>query len=310
VLLLSSVPVVRAAGGRGLYVAIVVLSFAAIATLWWTLGQAFDVRPRSRESALLAVALAGWQPLLAGIRQGDAVVLAAALVAGSWLAARRSRFVTAGAAAGLAAIVSLPAAGALLALFRWPKALLWGAGSVAAASLAAAVIGGPLLFVDFGNGIVTAARTYAGVMPNYALAGRMAGAGYVTGTLLAGAGVLLAAFAWWRARTIDTAYATFVLLGLLLAPLAWSQHLSLAAVPLAVLLATAARSPRCLDLAVWAALALAVSLPDPAVAIVAYTLGASTWPIVPFALAGLWAWSATLPVPRAGVAHAAVAGRS
>jgi hypothetical protein len=298
VLLLASVPVVRVAGGRGLYLVIVALSALGLCAAWWVLAGEFRIPRRSRESLLLATALVGWQPVLAGLRQGDAVLVAAALVVCGWGLTRRGHWAAAGGAAGLAATISLPAAACVLGLVRWPRAL--GAACLAGAVAAAATMtaGGPMLFVDFAGNIVASARTYASAMPNYALASRVAvDAGLPGAAVVAAAGALVL-FGWWRARTVDQAFATFAVLGLLFAPVAWSQHMALALVPLAVLFTEAAALPSAGPLAAWALVAIGVSLPDPAVAILADAMpawGATPWPVVPLVLLALWAWLAMLP---------------
>jgi hypothetical protein len=92
---------------------------------------------------------------------------------------------------------------------------------------------------------------------------------------------------------VDDAFAWFSGLALLAAPLAWSQHMTLALLPLAWLLSKVSRHQSSAGVFIWSILVLAVSLPDPAVAIIGDrlpALGGSAWPIVPFAVALLWGW--------------------
>jgi hypothetical protein len=297
VLLLASAPVVGVAGGRGLYVVLVALSLAGLGASWLRIVREMGLASRSAGAALAAVALAAWQPVVAGIRQGDAVLVAASLVVFSWSFARRERWAAAGVAAGLATVVAPAAAGAMLALARWPRAFGWACLTAGAATLVTVVVGGPMLLADLAGNVVTAARTYASAMPNYALAGRAVGGGLFPFTVAAAGCLGLTLAGWWRARSVDDSFALFIVLGLLAAPIAWSQHLALVLVPLVVLFGTVARRARSTGLAAWAALALVLSLPDPAVAHTAVAVGAGAWPLVPFALAALWAWLAARKAP-------------
>jgi hypothetical protein len=297
VLLLASTPVVAIAGGRGLYATLVVLSLAALGAAWLGLVRQGGVPPRSREAWLGAVALAGWQPVLAGLRQGDVVLIAASLVVCAWSLARRERWAAAGAVAGLAAVVAPAAAGGVLALARWPRAFGWACLTAGGAIAATLAVGGPMLLADFTDNAMTAARTYAGVMPNYALAGRLVGGGLLPAAWAGAAFVLLASLAWRRARTVDQAFGLFTLLGLLAAPIVWSQHVALALVPLAVLLAATTHPVGSAGLLAWAALATIVSLPDPAVALMSDAMWSTGWPLVPCALAALWVLLLVVFVP-------------
>lgn len=301
-LLLASAPAVRLVGGRGLYLLILAFSLAALAAMARILAREAGLADWSRDAWLVALAVAGWQPVLAGIRQGDAVLVASALVVFSWACCRRDRPVAGGLAAGLAASLVLPAVPVLLALVRRPRALATGVGTAACALAVTVMTGGPMLVADFLGNVGTTARIYAGAMPNYALAGRLSGAGQVSLLTIAGVALVCVVLALWRARTIDQAFAVFAVLGLLVAPLAWSQHMTIALVSIAVLFAVVSRAANSAGLAAWALVVLGLSLPDPAVALLSDALSsplATPWPIVPFVLAGLWAWLALSPGARA-----------
>ena len=244
--------------------------------------------------------LAGWQPVVAGLRQGDAVVAAAALVVISWGLVRRDRPWTAGLAMGIAAALSVPAAFGVLALVRWPRAFAAACLTLAAAIGAVLAVAGPMVFADFAGNMGVAARVYADVVSNYALAGRLVGShGALAGWVVA-AWVVLAFASGWRARTIDASIASFAVLGILAAPIAWSQHMMLAWLPLAWLFARVATGSSSAGLLLWAGAALVVSLPDPAIALLADvlpTLAGVHWPIVPFVLVIVWA-SVAFAAPR------------
>ena len=277
-----------------MYLALVLGSIVSIIAMVGVLLRESGHGWRSRVGLLAFAAIAGWQPVLAGIRQGDAVLIAAALVALSWHLVRRGRPGPAGLVGGAAGCLVLPALGALPALLRCsPRAGLVGLGVVVGAAAAAVAVGGPLIVPDFVSALTVAARTYAEAMPNYAVIGRALLAGVGTWPLVAlftAAGLVSAA----RGRTADTAFGTFTTLSLLAAPIVWSQHLALAFVPLAVLLRRVWSTGTSLALVGWAVLAGLLSLPDPAVAYLSEWLGlpsvtAAVSPVVPVVLLILWA---------------------
>jgi hypothetical protein len=293
-LLLASIPIVHFVGGRGLYLALVFGSLVSIIAMVGVLLNESGQEWRSRVGLLGLAAIAGWQPVLAGFRQGDAVLLAAALVALSWHFVRSGRLGQAGVAGGAAGCLVLPALGVLPALLRCgPRACLIGVSVLASAVAAAVAVGGPLILTDFVDALGVAARTYAEAMPNYAVIGRALVAGVGTRALL----VLFALAALgsaMRGRSADKTFGTFIALALLAAPVVWSQHLALALVPLAVLLRRIWATGTSLALVAWAVLAGLLSLPDPAVAYLSEWLElpsvtAAVSPVVPVALLVLWA---------------------
>lgn len=293
-LLLASVPIVHVVGGRGLYLALVLGSLVSIIAMLGVLLRESAQEWRSRLGLLGFAAIAGWQPVLAGIRQGDAVLIAAGLVALSWHFARRKRPGPAGLAGGAAGCLVLPALGVLPALLRCsPRACLVGLGVFVGGAAVVMAVGGPLILTDFVSALAIAARTYAEAMPNYAVSGRALLAGLSTWPLVAVLAVTGLASAM-RGRSADTAFGTFTTLGLLAAPVVWSQHLALAFVPLAVLLRRVWSTGTSLGLLGWAVLAGLLSLPDPAVAYLSDWLAlpsatSAVSPVVPVALLVLWA---------------------
>lgn len=297
-LLLASVPVVQALGGRGLFVVIALASAIAGVVMVGVLLREAGLTSQSRVALLLGAAMFGWQPVVAGIRQGDAVVVAGALIVLAWHWTRGNALL-AGVAGGVASCMALPALAVIPALCR----IGWRAGAVAAAVMIAvaamvAGIAGPLVFVDFAGTLTLSSRTYAQAAYNYALVGRGLTLGLDTVVLATIAVAVIVTV--WRGRTRDTAIGAWMAVGLLVAPIVWSQHLVLTLVPLAVLFRRASTGPA-LALAAWAGLALLLSLPDPAVALLFEVLvrvspALATVPVVSVALAALWFW---LIVPAA-----------
>ena len=293
-LLLSSVPVVHLVGGRGLYLVLVLGSIASILAMVGVVLRESALEWRSRVGLLGLAAIAGWQPVLAGLRQGDAVLMATALVTLSWHFVRRGRMGPAGLAGGAAGCLVLPALAALPALWRCSRracavALCIWVGGVAA-SMAAA---GLMVVPDFADTLAVTARTYAEAMPNYAIVGRALLAGAGAWALVAVVSVA-ALFSAVRSRSADTAFGTFIALGLLATPVVWSQHLALALVPLAVVFRRVWSTGTSLSLAVWAAIAALLSLPDPAVAYLSEAIAlpsvtSAASPVVPVVLLVLWA---------------------
>ena len=293
-LLLASVPIVQMAGGRGLYVLLALASVVAVAIVVMVMIREAGLAGRSRTTLLLGAAIVGWQPIVAGVRQGDAVVLAGALVLLAWRMARNDGSM-AGVAGGLAACVTLPALAVVPALVRCrgrsgALACVVLAGAVAATIAAA----GPLVFADFSSTVMLSARTYAEATHNYALAGRALVNG-LNGPSLAALVTLAALASLWRGRSADAAFGTWMTLGLLASPIVWSQHLVLALVPIVVLLRRIVRTGSAMPLAAWALLVLLLSLPDPAVAHLHDLVALSsptlaTVPVVSIGLVVLWAW--------------------
>jgi len=291
-LLLAGVPIVQVAGAKGLYVLVVLLSLAAVGAMVFTALARGGIDWRSRRGLLVIIAIAGWQPVVAGIRQGDAVLAAAGLTALAWYLARRGR---GGALAGaVAACLALPAIGVIPAMLRQaPRAGVAAVLLVFAALVLTFTVAGPAVAPAFAMTVADTTRTYADAVANYSMAGRALESG-AAGAVLLAAVVGIVLWTGWRARTVDAAFAGFVAAGLLVAPVLWSQHLALAFVPGIVLLGQVYRSGSALALAGWACLMLALSLPDTAVIGISRgasaVLGQHVSP-VPYATVALWAWS-------------------
>lgn len=292
-LLLASVPIVGVVGGHGLYVVIATASVVLLLLTVPMLLVGSSLGVRSRPALVLGAALLGWQPVLAGVRQGEALVIAAALTVFAWHLARSGK-ASAGVAGGMAACLTLAATGMVPALLASRLRAGLTAGLVLAAGIAAAMAaGGPGVVADFFDLLLPSARTYAEAANNYAVAGRALVVldARIVAALLAFAAIATLA----RGRTVDAALALWLSLGLLVAPITWSQHIVLALVPLAVLLRRLLDGGTARALAIWAVVAAVLSAPDPLAASVYNGLAmlSSSLTGVPagsVALVVLWLW--------------------
>jgi hypothetical protein len=317
-LLLAGLPVVQLGGGRALYLVLLLASLAAIGTMAGVLAWRAGVPWRSPRGILLFAAVAGWQPVLAGVRQGDAVLPAAGLVTLAWYLIGRQRSDRAAVAGALAACFAVPAVGVLPALWRTvPRAAGFASAIIMTAIATTVWIAGFGVVPGFLQTVSETARTYAEAPTNYAVAGRVlrAGAGNL-GFAVALIGILVCS--WWRGRTVDAAFGTFAVAGLMIAPVLWSQHLALLLIPVAVLFMRILRGGSSLALAAWALLALFCSLPDTAATrlgtLAAGPFGGSSLPIVPTTILLLWAWTTFGRVTHGSITstaapQAVVAGR-
>jgi len=294
-LLLAGVPIVSVGGSRALYGCLLLLSCGAILTMTASVLAHLGVPWRSRSTLLIVGAIAGWQPVLAGVRQGDAVLVAAGLVAAAWYAASRGSTGPGAFAAACGSCLALPSIGVLPAVIRTaPRAGALALLMFAAAAGATTLVAGPEIVPAFLKTAAETATTYAFAPQNYGVAGRLAvtGAGGPVLLGLLGCALLVT---WWRAGTADHAFSAFVALGLLAAPVVWSQHLALVFVPGVVLLTGILARGASASLAAWAALVLILSLPDIAVEKLGASIGAGAWgptfPILPCVLVAFWAWT-------------------
>ena len=292
-LLLASAPIVAAYGGRGVFVAMSVVAIAAMAAAVLALAGWAGVAPRSPQTWLIAASLLGWQPVIAGLRQGDAAVLAGALVVLAWQLGARTML--AGLATGVATSIAPPAAAALAALVSLRRAAAFVAGCVVAVSaLAAVAAGGLLVFADYTRVALAAARAYADTPVNYAVAGRLIASSPTLAPVTVAA-IALAVVTGWRARSADAAFGAWLALGMLAAPIVWSQHLALTLVPIAVLLSRVVHSRSSWPLVAWTLLTIVLSLPDPAMSYLRDAVAlvgprAADVPVASVALLTMWGW--------------------
>jgi hypothetical protein len=252
------------------------------------------------------MAIAGWQPVFAAIRQGDAVLVVAGLLVGAWSLLQTNRTVLPGLLLGVSGALFLPASVMLLPVApRSRPAFAVAVATLLLALAGSAALGGAMLFVDYAASTIASARVYAASPITYSLIAKLLVIG-TTATLpavLAAAAIAVTALMAWRRKAsaaLDISFASFAALAFLLSPIAWSQHVTLLVFPLTVLLARAISSRRPGWLFAWAALALLLSLPDPpnlwidsAVRHVAGDGAASMLPTAP-ALAAVAIWASML----------------
>jgi hypothetical protein len=298
-LLLAGVPIVKLGGGHGVYATLLLLSVLSIVAIAWVLLERSGLELRSRPALLLLAAIAGWQPVLAGIRQGDAVIPVAALVVLAWhFAARHERRVGTALAAGVAASLALPAVGVLPALLRTRRHPGMLALLVFCVSIAITIaVAGTGVMAAFLETSAATARTYSYALTNYAVLGRAAAAGWTPAWMIATT-ALLAVVSWIQGRQAEDAFAAFVMVGLLVSPVVWSQQLALIIVPAAALFYRLESSPSSFPVFAWATLMMLLSLPDGSAAwfseVLPIRFPGGVLPIVSVALVMLWGWVVTV----------------
>ena len=294
-LLVAAAPIVGAAGARALTVALLVLALAAVATLGAILLKVMELRWGSREGWLLLAVLCGWQPVLAGVRQTDIALPAAAGVLAAWYFLRSGRAAASGFAASIATCLAVPAAGVLPALARSaPRAALVGALSLAALVTGTLAVAGLHTVAGFVMTLVYAARMWSIADTNYSVLGRAVTAA-IPPIVIALMLVLAGSISWWRSRTPDGAFGSFLILGLLAAPVLWSQHFTLLIVPTVVLLVRVWTQGSSASLLACTVLLTFLSLPDPAVTrlnslLPLYVRGGGVVPAGSIALILFWLW--------------------
>lgn len=318
VLLLSSVPVVALGGGRALYCLLALMSVAALLAIAGTLMRSAGLDIRSAPGILLIAALLAWQPALAGIRQGDAVILVAGLVASMWGLLRHGQPSRAGLVSGLAA--SLLSCTAVLFVplgLHSRRVLLVAVATLFVAIGATLAVAGPLIIADYAASTTASARLYSAAPMAYSAGGQLfrIGTGTVRPFLWTALGLLaISLCAAVRLRRESRAYpvsdvrmgrppldlstALFAALAFLLLPVAWSQHVTLLVLPIAVLLGHVVVGERPWRLALLGAIVLLLSLPDQAVGRLGIVLHLSggpegiTWlpPVPIWAAVSLWLW--------------------
>ena len=292
-LLLLGVPIVRVMEGAGLYVVFTLAGLAAVAALAVILARRASLDWRSRSALLILAAVAGWQPVVAGLRQGDAVLPAAALAAVAWrlLASGRPLSSVPAALAGVIAVAAVTTPLALLR--RAPRAGLLALTILALAVAGTMALAGADVIPAFARTVAESAATYARATPNYALSGLMLVTG---GRWLVAAAIAVVVLCSWRyAKTDDAAFALFGAAGLLVAPLVWSQHLVLMLIPVTVLLERVLGGGSSLGLAALAVLVAMLSLPDPVIVRAGQLCQAAAGSAIPFtalSILAIWGWVA------------------
>jgi len=287
-LLIMSVPVVAAFGGRGTFVVLTLGSVAALLLI----GARVVGAGRRNAVALASTAalLACWQPVLATLRQGDVALLVVALIVLTWDALERGETIRAGLSAGLAGSISAGALPLALAVFVYSRRSgVVALTTVLLATAASIAIAGPLVVIDYVDAVRATGAAYASAPFNYTLAGRLPGTAAAVAALALAGGMILsirsskpAAFA--AGDRLALAVAAVAITCPLLSPVAWSQHLSMLALP-AFVLATRIRDRGAGWLCALALLLLAASLPDRPIAWTANVLAPAplknVWPPLP-----------------------------
>ena len=329
-LVLAVLPVIHAAGP---YAAFWLLALATTAAAMWagrmvTIAYFPSLTRGQRVLALLLVA--GWQPVLAAVRDGQVSVLIGALIVIAWGALRRGREVPAGAALGLAAALKLYPALLLVPLLlgRHVRA----AGSMALTSAAvvavATAVAGPDTWAAYGHSARNVVDGFSRSADNLSILARLGP--LLPGHLLMPAfvlgGLALVGFTMlMRARTGRTSggggspailrgtpgafderqWAAFTCLALLLSPVAWHHYVFALLQPLAWLLAEAWQRRGRLPLLAWSAAALVLSLPAGAFWTIWRAPASPDWlpAVVSPGLVILLAWMAVLRLRSTHVPH-------
>ena len=224
---------------------------------WGTLGGAAAGRGIRRTAAIavgIGLLLHAWSPVAADLLQGQLMLVTAALLLAGCGAFRRGWLVAAGVLFGIATCLKLLPG--LLLLFFVARREARVVASAAAVGVVALV--GPLLWL--GPGLIdrylsfalpTTSAVWLGCRGNYSIFGIAARAfggstevlpildapGLTTPIGVAVGVALVAVACWWARRGVDAEIemATFVVVMLLVFPIAWSHYLVLLAWPLAVL---------------------------------------------------------------------------
>jgi Glycosyltransferase family 87 len=316
-LLMASVPVVAVGGGRTLYVVLVLLSLLTLGGMAMALSAEAGMPPGSAAAMVLLLALAGWQPSLASIRQGDAVIIVAGLIVWSWRLLRGGDDLMGGVTAGLSGALFLPALVLMIPVgLRSRRALVFALATMVTVAGATVAVAGPMILSDYAASTVSSGRLYAASPMMYSAFGHLLAldprsaapvlwAGLVALALTTTAVVSARSGSSERphssapdAERFDTTMAVFATVMFLIVPIAWSQHVTLLVLPIWALMGRVLSLNRPGRLAILAGLVLLLSLPDPAVVWMGVGLKlavgaavADALPSVPvWAAAGLWVW--------------------
>jgi alpha-1,2-mannosyltransferase len=219
---------------------------------------------------LAGLLVVSWQPVLAAIRDGQISVVVAALATAAWLLLRRCDERRAGIAVGCATALKVyPGLLVLFLVAHSRRAFWWALATVAFSVAAVAAIAGPHTWVEYRDIAGLIARSFERSPGNLSVLARIAQivpdwAAVVYPAIAAG--MLMASVAV-RPRDVsgfeplDSSFALFATLALLLSPVAWHHYLCLLVQPLVLLLARAVRHGTRSWLAAWCGLLLALSSP-------------------------------------------------
>jgi hypothetical protein len=333
---LAVAPLVASVGLGGTYFAVTLLSLACLALTLALLARGLGLRPTPREWLLLGLVLLGWDSAVMLLRAGQPGLLLGALLTAGWFLLRRGRPYLAGVAIGLAVGVKLfPALLLFYLLLRHRRAFLTAMLTLAALFVLIGAVAGWDTYrehLETARGVVS---EYAAYPANLSLLGLMARLEAPSGwphpvarALFCGAGAvvvgLLALFVRRKRaggdsepERFDGEYALFMVLMVVLSPVAWDHYLPVLILPLAVLARRALAQPaRSFGPAAFFALAVALTVPDTAFTTAAETLSDPVssllvrWLVLPlrtYALAALACWLVRLGLRKDQ--PAATAGR-
>jgi hypothetical protein len=275
-LLVAAAGGMRLLGPYGAYWALVALSAGAALLTALLLTRVLVAGAAARVHVLAGLLLLGWQPVLATIRDGQVSVIVGALVIVGWWLLRSGRTGGGGAAVGAAVALKLYPLLLIVPLARWSRraALTTAAGTLVLAGAAAAVAG-PAAWGQYSHAARLVSEAFATAPHNLSLLARVGtvatgpvqhavflilATAAVAGTLTLGrrnAGA-------HEGRALDRTFAAFVVLALLLSPVAWHHSVFMLALPIAILAADAWYKGRRRHMAAVCVLALILSVPDDA----------------------------------------------
>jgi hypothetical protein len=303
-LVLGMLPVIHAAGPYAAFWLLTLLTVAGAAWASWLLSTIYFPSISRSERWLAVLLVAGWQPVLASVRDGQVSVLIGALIVVSWSALRSGRQVRGGIALGAATALKFYPALLLLPLLlgRHFTAARWMALTCAAAAAAASLVAGPGAWLAYAQAAQSVMDGFSRSADNLSILARLgwfvpttalgpvflALAAAFTGiTVLAharadgrsaaSAGAQTSPVGGTRATFDDRQWAAFTSLAVLLSPVAWPHYVFALVQPLTLLLMDAWRRPGRWALLAWMTGVLILSLP-----------AGATWAIWRLSLSPIW----------------------
>jgi len=230
------------AGPSGAFLLLALATLAAGAWSAWRL--ACWARVPAADARALMVLMAGWQPVLAALRDGQWSIVVAALCLGAWWRARSGRAVSGGALLGCAAALKLHPA---LLIVPFVRASRRGAVAAAAAFVAAAVgataIVGRTAWAQYPAAARAVTAGHVNTHTNLGLLARFGGAmswpfALACWTVAGIALVVVTLARTTRQRgengtaSFDRGFASFCCLSVVLSPVAWPHYAFLLSLPI------------------------------------------------------------------------------
>lgn len=266
------VPIIDWLGGEGAFLCVAMLSVVATVAVARAAVAAVAPTAPLKLTLLAAIALAGWQPTLAAIRDGQLSVVIGALAVLSWTELRRGRYDRSGVAVGIATALKFYPAILIFALGGRSRRAAAVALLTATACIGATVLlTGPDEWVAYQRAIHDVVAGHVRATANLSLLARLAEWLPLQRAVLVwvASGTALLALTLWRARAesddpvlmFDRAFGRLACLALVLSPIAWGHYLLVALQPLLVLMQAATRHRHRGMLAVAVSFALLLSLP-------------------------------------------------